>query len=161
MRLNALVFALVVCASLIMSAASLKVLIVSATGGLGSTLVRAALAKGHTVHALARSAPKFNEHFSAAEAARVQLHVGDASDADTVAAAFAAADVAVSAAPANPRIAAALAGAARAQNKKLVWTAGASNMIAQDGMSYLMPESDFFRCADCNSHLPLAATHLH
>jgi 2-alkyl-3-oxoalkanoate reductase len=59
----------------------LNILVVGATGGLGSALAREALRRGHSVSALVRSSEKLGEVLGAADASRLKaVHVGSASD---------------------------------------------------------------------------------
>ena len=116
---------------------AMKLLVVAASGGLGREIVQEALGRGHTVSVLVRDAAKL----SVLGASRARLsaeHVGDASDPATVAAAAAGVDAVISAASPDPRIAAALGAACKASPacKRLVWTAGGSNLLEPDGKTW-------------------------
>jgi uncharacterized protein YbjT (DUF2867 family) len=115
----------------------LKLLVVAAAGGLGSRVAREALSKGHSVSVLVRDATKLAaalpEHGRLAA-----VHVGDpATDAGLLAAAAASVDAIVSAGPPNPALASALGVACLASPtcQKVVWTAGASNIVEADGVT--------------------------
>jgi len=115
--------------------ASLKVLVVAAAGGLGSSVVREALARGHVVSVLVRDAAKL-AGAGVPVASLAAVHTGDASSPAVVAAALAGGvDAIVSAAPPVPAAARALgeAAAASASVRKVVWTAGSSNLYEPDG----------------------------
>jgi uncharacterized protein YbjT (DUF2867 family) len=115
----------------------LRLLIVAATGGLGSNLVKEALSRGHRVSVLARDESKLASLLGAAEFGRLAaVHIGSAEDASFVEKAMADIDVVLSGAPAMPTIASTLSAAVLTTGaRKLVWVAGASNMVEEDGVT--------------------------
>ena len=122
--------------SVALAEAPLAVLIVAPTGGLGRTLVKEALARGHAVSVLTRSPAQLSAALGEATVAQLaHVHHGAGEDAATVAAAAKSADVIVSAAPPVVGVAATLSAACRqsAACRKLVWVAGSSNMKEADG----------------------------
>jgi len=111
----------------------MKLLIVAASGGLGSTLVREALSRGHQVSVLVRSRAKLAAALPGA-LERITVHEGDATAA-AVSRAAAGVDAIISAAPPLPDLARTLAEQATAGASKLVWVAGSSNMLEADGVT--------------------------
>ena len=110
---------------------SLHLLIIAASGGLGTNLVLEALARGHTVSVLVRNADKLPPDVRSKLS---NVHIGSGDDINAVKNALTGVDVVVSGAPANPHIAKTLAEQTKASSaRKLVWVAGASNMLEADG----------------------------
>lgn len=110
-------------------------LVVAASGGLGSSIVREALSRGHAVSVLVRDAGKL-AGAGVPVASLAAVHTGDASSPAAVAAAVAGGvDAIVSASSSIPAVAKALgeAAAAHASIKKVIITAGASNIYEPDG----------------------------
>ena len=102
----------------------LNILVVGASGGLGSALAREALRRGHSVSALVRSSEKLGEMLGADASRLKAVHVGSASDPAVVTSAMKEAVVCVSAAPPDPAVASTLGKAAKEVGAKLGWTAG-------------------------------------
>ncbi|KAI8614558.1 hypothetical protein BC830DRAFT_1126815 [Chytriomyces sp. MP71] len=115
----------------------LQVLVVGATGGLGQTLVREALKRGHTVGVLVRSKEKLSDTFVTDEVARfAQVHISDGTDAATIASALKGVDVILNGVGSRPDVALALASAAKTANtKKLIHVAGSTNVLGEDGVT--------------------------
>ena len=114
----------------------LKVLVVAATGGLGSSLVKEALSRGHTVSVFVRNEAKLNEELGDVLSRLAAVHVGDARDAKSVSAACAGQDVVFSGRGADVELARVVAEQSKAQNvKKLVFVAGGSNVMSEDGVT--------------------------
>lgn len=103
-----------------------RLLIVAATGGLGSAVVREALSRGLSVSVLVRSRAKLDEVLGKDVARLAAVHVGSASDEAVVRSAVEGTEVVVSAVAPDAAVAAALAKASKEAGAKLVWTAGAA-----------------------------------
>ena len=115
----------------------MKLLIVAASGGLGQKLVLEALARGHFVSVLVRNLDKLAS-LGAARSRLTAEYQGSGADTSFSAVAAAGVDAIISAAPPDPKIAAALGGAcaASATCKRMVWTAGGSNILEPDGATF-------------------------
>ncbi|KAI9004358.1 hypothetical protein DFJ74DRAFT_646975 [Hyaloraphidium curvatum] len=114
----------------------MKILVVGATGGLGVHLVLESLSRGHTVSALVRDADKLRAKLGNAAAKLDRLHVGDASDPAQVEEAARGMDTVLSGSGAVLPVARALAeGVKNAGAGKLVYVAGATNVLADDGVT--------------------------
>ncbi len=109
---------------------SFHFLIVAASGGLGTNLVQQALSRGHTVSVLVRNADKIPSDIRAKLSS---VHIGSGDDLNAVKDALVGVNVVLSGAPANPDIAKTLAEQTKTSNAKLIWVAGASNMLEEDG----------------------------
>ncbi len=110
-------------------------LVVGAAGGLGRCIVLEALARGHVVSVAVRSQAKLTGLFEPAQLAQIhKVHEGDgATDFPFARTSAAGVDVIISAAPANPELARSLGEAAVAHGSRVLWTAGASNILEADG----------------------------
>ncbi|KAJ3285761.1 hypothetical protein HDU79_007073 [Rhizoclosmatium sp. JEL0117] len=114
----------------------LRVLVVGATGGLGSQLTRESLSRGHRVSVLVRSPEKLGHVHDTSTLASV--FTGDGSDADSLKTATQNIDVVLNGVGSRPEIALALANAVKANNvKKLVHIAGGTNVMEDDGVTPL------------------------
>ncbi len=114
----------------------LRILIVSATGGLGSNLVKEALSRGHIVSVCIRDQRKLLDQLGADIDRLASINIGSADDADFIKTSMKDIDVVLSAAPASPDIAKIVADAVVTSGaRKLVWVAGASNMVEDDGVT--------------------------
>ncbi|ORY44376.1 NAD(P)-binding protein [Rhizoclosmatium globosum] len=110
----------------------LRVLVVGATGGLGSQLTRESLSRGHRVSVLVRSPEKLGHVHDTSTLASV--FTGDGLDADSLKTATQNIDVVLNGVGSRPEIALALANAVKANNlKKLVHIAGGTNVMEDDG----------------------------
>jgi putative NADH-flavin reductase len=118
----------------------LKVLIVAATGGLGQTLVRESLSRGHAVSVLARSQAKVDAVFGAIAGRLASVRIGDATDPAAVAAAVAGQDVVFSGLGGDATLARVVSEESlKAGVKKFVFVAGATNVMQEDGVSPMWP----------------------
>ena len=114
----------------------MRLLIVAASGGLGTNLVREALSRGFQVSVLARDQGKLAAQLGADLERLTAVHIGSADDSNIVQQSMAGIDVVLSGAPSNPTIAKTVSEAVKATGaKKLVWVAGASNMVEEDGVT--------------------------
>ena len=117
---------------------ALKLLVIAAAGGLGRQVVLEALSRGHSVSVLVRAPSKLDAALGPADVARLAgVHVGDGGSVAEISAAAAGADVIISAGPPIPAHARALGEACKASAscKRVVWTAGASNLYEADGVT--------------------------
>ena len=114
----------------------LHILIVGATGGLGKALVREGLAHKHSVAVLVRDSSKLAAELGDDVARLAKVHVGDATNAATVSAACAGVDVIFSGKGGDSKLAHVLATeGVNAGVKKFVFVAGATNVLAEDGVT--------------------------
>ncbi len=115
----------------------LRFLIIGATGGLGKALVAESLSRGHGVSVLVRSREKLDVELQDAAQKLSAVNVGDAGDAATVARAAEGQDVVFLAAGANVALATSAAAACVSGGKKakLLAVAGATNVMAEDGVT--------------------------
>jgi uncharacterized protein YbjT (DUF2867 family) len=107
----------------------LRLLVVAASGGLGTAVVREALSRNHSVTVLVRSQEKLAAALNNDASLLNQLaavHVGSGDDPEAVAKALRGCTDVVSCAPPNAGVAKTLGTAAKAAGARLVWTAGAS-----------------------------------
>ena len=116
----------------------MKLLIVAASGGLGSRVVHEALARGHSVTCLARSKAKLIEAVGVDVLPRIQFVIGDGTDRQAVEKAADGVDAIISCGPSLPSLAKTLGEVCKESNqcKKVVITAGASNILEVDGSSH-------------------------
>ena len=111
------------------AAAMLRLLVVAASGGLGTAVVREALSRNHSVSVLVRSQDKLAAALGNDASLLTKLaaiHVGSGDDPEAVAHALRGCTDVISAAPPNVGVAKTLGTAAKAAGARLVWTAGAS-----------------------------------
>lgn len=110
----------------------LKLLIVGASGGLGSTVTREALARGHAVSVLVRNADKLRVALGD-NAPSVSVHVGDGSDMSVLSAAANGVDAIIATGPPDAALARAVGDACVHSStcRKVVWTAGGSEVREQ------------------------------
>ena len=114
----------------------LRLLIVAASGGLGTNLVKEALSRGHIVSVVARDHAKLATLLGSDLERLAGVHIGSAEDAEFVRSSMTGIDVVLSGAPAVPNIAKTLADAVLVTGaRKIVWVAGASNMVEDDGVT--------------------------
>merc|ERR1719362_1532377 len=71
------------------------ILVVGATGGLGSHITKQSLARGYSVAGIIRSMEKAAKKFTAQERSEISFKIGDLSDTSFLSAAFAGVDVVV------------------------------------------------------------------
>jgi len=114
----------------------LNVLVVAATGGLGQALVKEAESRGHRVSVLVRNRDKLNamgEFLGKVE----NVVVGDATDPVVVSKACDGVDVVLLAVGAKPLVAKRVSKAYKTKPNvtKLVFVAGATNLLAEDGIT--------------------------
>ena len=103
-----------------------RLLVVAAAGGLGSAVVREALARNHSVSVLVRSQDKLREVLGDDVQRLAAVHVGSGADAAAVAAAVhGGVSAVISCAPPDAAIANTLAQACKDAGAKIMWTAGA------------------------------------
>ena len=115
---------------------ALRLLIVAATGGLGSNLVKEALSRGHSVSVCIRDHRKLADQLGADISRLASINIGSADDKDFIKTSMEGIDVVLSASPASPGIAKVLADTVLTSGaRKLVWVAGASNMLEEDGVT--------------------------
>jgi len=117
---------------------ALNVLVVGATGGLGRAVVREALERGHRVSVLVRDTGKLQTVIGPDAMRRLaQIHVGDAINAQLMSDACAGKDVVLSGYGGDAAVAKVVAERSKAANvKKLVYVAGAGNVLTDDGVTY-------------------------
>jgi len=116
----------------------MKLLIVAASGGLGSRVVHEALARGHTVTCLARSQAKLAEAVGVDVLPKLKVIIGDGTDHQIVTEAAEGVDAIISCGPSLPSLAKTLGEVCKASKtcKKVTITAGASNILEVDGKSH-------------------------
>lgn len=114
----------------------MRVLVVAASGGLGRCVVNEALARGHNVSVLVRSLSNLQEALGDT-INRVTVFIGDGTDIDILNKAAKNVNVIVSAGPPNPELARAVGRACvnSPTCKRVVWTAGGSNILEADGVT--------------------------
>lgn len=113
-----------------------RVLIVG-VGGLGKCMVYEALERGLSVSVLVRNRGKLEADLGDDLIARLEgVTEGDGTDARVLDRALSGVDVVLSGRGADPRLAAELAAAVRRNSvQKLCWPAGATNVMADDGVT--------------------------
>lgn len=117
------------------SSATSQILVVGATGGLGQSIVREALSRGHTVSVLARDSSKLSSIFRDIYSRLNVIHIGDARNASLVATAATGQDVIFGTQGGDPLFARVLAEQAKAAGSKFIFVAGATNVMAEDGVT--------------------------
>ena len=117
---------------------ALNLLVVGATGGLGRAVVREALERGHRVSVFVRDTGKLQSVIGPDAMRRLaQVHVGDATNAQLVSDAVAGKDVVLSGHGGDAALAKVVAEQCKAAHvKKLVYVAGAGNVLMEDGVTY-------------------------
>jgi len=112
----------------------IHILIVAASGGLGRCIVNEALDRGCKVSVLVRSLSALHDAIGDS-VDRVTVFVGDGTDVGLLNNAAKDVDVIVSAGPPNPELARAVGEACvnSPTCKRVVWTAGGSNILEADG----------------------------
>lgn len=115
-----------------------EILIVG-VGGLGSAMIDEALKRGLSVSVMVRDESKLRERIAAEKLAKLKkIYVGDASDPETLDPAMQGIDVVISGRGAHLRMARELSAAVKRNGvKKLLWPAGGSNVMAEDGVTPL------------------------
>ena len=135
---------------------AMKLLIIAASGGLGRTLVREALSRGHTVTCLVRSRAKLAGALEPELLRRVTVHEAAVTAASLSAASAGGVDAIISAAPPMPDLARTLAKATPTIGaKKLVWVAGSSNMLEADGVTLHHVSFGPMGASFYNAHAPV------
>lgn len=118
------------------SVQQLNILVVG-VGGLGQAMVQEALDRGTGVRVLVRDRSKLEATLGAETVAKLEdVTVGDGTDPDTLDAAMRGVDVVLSGRGADPHMAETMAQAVKRNGMtKLCWPAGATNVMADDGVT--------------------------
>ena len=117
--------------------ASVAMLVVGATGGLGRCLVREALERGHVVSVLVRDRAKLASILGDDIVGRLAaIHIGDARNPMVARDAIAGQEIVIGAQGADKEFASVLAEQTKAAGaKKFVFVAGATNVVEDDGVT--------------------------
>jgi len=120
-----------------MSTANVKHVLIVGVGGLGRHMVQEALERGLSVSVMVRDRTKLEARLDAATIGRLtNITIGDATDPAALNSAMQGVDVALSGNGAHPNMAAELAAAVgRNGVQKLVWPAGGSNAMDEEGVT--------------------------
>jgi uncharacterized protein len=116
----------------------MKLLIVAASGGLGSRVVFEALSRGHSVSVLVRSQAKLEEVINSNTLSKLKVFIGDATNKIVLEKAVFGNDAIISCGPSLPEMTRTLGEVCKASSscKKVLITAGASNILEIDGKSH-------------------------
>ncbi len=112
-------------------------ILIIGVGGLGKCMVEEALARDLNVSVLVRRQAKLEHDLGNDNLSRLhKIHIGDASDVQTLDRAMQDINVVLSGVGARPELAEALAEAVKRNNlRKLCWPAGTTNVLADDGIT--------------------------
>ena len=120
-----------------MSPTETRHVLIVGVGGLGSHMVREALERGAQVSVVVRNKAKLDTRLDPETIGKLTfITVGDATDPATLDAAMQNVDVVLSGNGAHPKMAREMAAAVKRNGvQKLIWPAGGSNAMAEDGVT--------------------------